>query len=127
MSTGLYVTYGTAPADANGNAMSAGWSTTRLANGVVGSASSASSFNVAGSLELIPGIATVQAAVRRAKNGDVAGADGDNAIMIGATYELAQNIEIGLNHTTQSGSAWTALGAAAAGKKATTLLLESLF
>ncbi len=111
MSTGLYVTYGRAPTDAvNANIMNAGVNTK-------------TSFNVAGSLELVPGIATVQAAVRRAKNGAALN-NSDNAIMIGGTYELAQNIEIGLNYTAQSGSAWNNV---TSGKKATTLLLESLF
>ncbi len=114
MSTGLYVTYATAPADAvNVNMMNAGWSpVTKAGNAPVNPVGfvvgSSTSFNVAGSLELIPGIATIQGAVRRAKNGNFANS-GDNAIMIGATYELAQNIEIGLNHTVNSGSAWNGL------------------
>lgn len=129
MSTGFYVTYATAPADAvNPNMMNAGWSpVTKAGNAPVAAAAvgSSTSFNVAGSLELIPGIATIQGAVRRAKNGNFANT-GDNAIMIGATYELAQNIEIGLNHTVNSGSAWNGL-VNPAGKTSTTLLLETLF
>jgi len=135
METGIYVTYATAPADVNGNAMAGGWSTTRKANAVVGDVANlaggfaavnkATSFNVAGSLEIVPGLATLQAALRSAKNGGVAGADGDNAFMIGATYELAQNIEIGLNYTAQSGSAWN--NPLAVGKKTSTLLMEALF
>jgi len=127
MSTGIYVTYGTAAADAvNPNTMNAGWSTINRANAGVNNVTTASSFNVAGSLELIPGISTVQAAIRRAKNGAAVN-NADNALMLGVTYELAQNVEVALNYTTQSGSAWSALGAAAVGKNATTLLLESLF
>lgn len=130
MSTGIYVTYATAPAGtiAQPNVLNAGWSPiTRAGNAPVAAAvlGTSTSFNVAGSLELIPGIATLQAAYRQAKNGNYA-QTGDNAFMIGATYELAQNIEIGLNHTMNSGSAWNGL-VNPAGKTATTLLLEALF
>jgi len=129
MSTGIYVTYATAPGDAvNANIMNAGWSPVTLSNPAMARAlvqGTSTSFNVAGSLELIPGIATLQAAVRRAKNGNLVNT-GDNAIMLGATYELAQNIEIGLNHTMNSGSAWNGL-VNPVGKTATTLLLETLF
>jgi hypothetical protein len=129
MSTGLYVGYATAPADAvNPNLMNAGWSPiTKVGNVATAAAvvGSSTSFNVAGSLEIIPGISTLQAAYRQAKNGNLA-QTGDNAIMIGATYELAQNIELGLNHTMNSGSGWNGI-VNPMGKTATTLLLESLF
>ena len=62
MSTGLYVTYGTAPANVNGNVMAGGWSTLVRANGASQVNLKASTLNVAGSLELIPHIATLQAA-----------------------------------------------------------------
>lgn len=148
LGAGLYVTYGTAPANANGNVMSAGWSTARRMNGFTNTTGKATSFHVAGSLEVIPHIATVQLAMRTATVDDPAsalagglGVGGagtgqsykDNAVMIGATYELAQNIEIGLNYTAQSGSLWKTLDANAAatggaiGKKSSTLLLEVLF
>lgn len=129
MSTGLYVTYATAPGDAvNANVMNAGWSpVTKAGNAPVAAAAqgTSTSFNVAGSLELIPHIATVQAAYRRAKNGNFANT-GDNAFMIGATYELAQNVEIGVNYTANSGSVWSGL-VAPVGKNASTVLLEVLF
>ena len=135
MSTGLYVTYGTAPADVNGNVMAGGWSTLVRANGASQINTKASTFNVAGSLELIPHIATLQAAARLATLDGTANVGGkslkDNAIMLGATYELAQNIELGLNYTMQSGSGWdaikTATGKDGIGKTATTFLLEVLF
>ncbi|MDD4928888.1 MAG: hypothetical protein PHP85_06385 [Gallionella sp.] len=129
MGTGIYVTYATAPGDAvNANIMNAGWSPiTKGGNAPVAALvqGTSTSFNIAGSLEVIPGIATLQAAVRRAKNGNYA-QTGDNSIMIGATYELAQNIELGLNYTSNSGSAWNGL-VNPMGKSATTLLLEALF
>ena len=132
MGLGVYATYATAPAGTalQPNVLNAGWSpVTRGGNlpvnpigFVVGSSNS---LNIAASLEVIPGIATLQAAIRRAKNGNYFNS-GDNAIMIGGTYELAQNIELGLNYTVNSGSAWNGL-ALPQGKTATTLMLEALF
>lgn len=133
MSTGFYVTYATAPAGtaAMPNQMNAGWSPIVKAANVIPAANvpvavgSSNSLNLAASLEVIPGVATLQAAVRRAKNGNFV-QTGDNAIMIGGTYELAQNIELGLNYTSNSGSAWNGI-VNPIGKSATTLLLEALF
>ncbi len=137
MPVGVYASYGTAPANAL---------TANLYNpfsGVVAGAQSARSFNIAGELGVIPNQATVQLAYRSARNGDVGTQDGDNAVMIGGTYKLAQNVELSLTHTSQSGSSWNnvvgcAIGSAMAaganpfncgqiGKTATTLLLEALF
>ncbi len=129
MSTGLYASYGTAPANTSGNKMAAGWSTLVKANGAGQTNIAASSLNVAGTLEVIPHIATVQAGLRFATIDDknVGGKSlTDNAIMVGGTYELAQNIELGLNYTTQSGTAWDAV-AAPVGKNMVTLLMEALF
>ncbi len=123
MSVGLYASYGTAPADTNGNKLAGGWSTLYKAGTLTGpSVDKASSFNVAGTLELIPGVVTVQGGLRSAK----LGTKNDNAVMIGGTYELAQNIEFGLNYTSQSGSLWDA-NPNAVGKTMTTLLMEVLF
>jgi hypothetical protein len=111
MPLGVYASYGTAGATAAGanvNTFNAG-------------AQKASSFNLTGELGVIPHVATVQLATRSAKNG--AGL-ADNAIMVGGTYELAQNIELSLTHTTNSGAAWAA---ALTGKTETTLMLEALF
>jgi hypothetical protein len=142
LATGFYVSYGTAPADVNGNAMSAGWSTARRTGQFADTTGKSSTFNAAVSLEVIPHVATVQLAGRFASINDPAATLAataqsykDNALMIGATYELAQNIEIGLNYTTQSGSLWDTLDTAAKaagkggalGKTASTLLLEVLF
>jgi hypothetical protein len=111
MPLGLYASYGTAPASgATINTFNAGTLNT------------ASSFNIAGELGVIPGKATVQAAYRNAKTG---GGLKDNAFMVAATYELSMNMEVSLHYTTQSGSAWN--GAGLVGKNATTLLLETLF
>jgi hypothetical protein len=85
------------------------------------------SFNVAAEFGVLPHT-TVQAAIRMAKNGAAVN-DGDNALMLGVTYQLAQNILLSLHHTQQSGSAWNvdAAGNQAPGKDANTLLLQTAF
>ncbi len=88
---------------------------------------SASTFNVAAEFGVLPHT-TVQAAVRLAKNGaDTNGTD--NALMLGVTYQLAQNILLSFHHTQQSGSAWNtdATGYVRPGKDANTLLLQTSF
>lgn len=134
-STGLYASYGTAPvgsvlgngALANGAAVPAA-----AAPGVVGALpgavaniASAKSFNFGADVEVAHGV-TAKAAIRLA----TAGVDGlsDNAIQIGASYQLAQNLELGLIHTSNSGNHWNAVaGVAPAGKTVTTLMMEALF
>ena len=122
MPVGLYASYGRAPSSANSNAYNLG---------AAGSANR-SSFNIAGELGVIPNKATVQLAFRRGKTGGgVAGVgDADNAVMLGGTYELAQNVGLYLTHTSQSGSAYNAtgtLGAAVLGKNVTSFTLEANF
>ncbi len=113
MAVGIYASYGTAPGSAVGGVL----------NAFNINAGTASSFNIAAEVGVVPGLATVQVALRSAKNGALVN-DKDNAIMLGLTYELAQNMELGLHHTMQSGSAWNGV---AVGKSATTVLLETLF
>lgn len=147
MSTGLYVTYGTAPANAAGNKLAGGWGVVKANSaGTIKAGTSAAdaaamadvqaqkntdaqTLNVAASVEFMHG-ATVQAAVRMAKlNQSSAAASGsftDNAVMLGATYDISQNIALGLNYTTQSGTAWDTL-ATPVGQQMTTVLLEALF
>jgi hypothetical protein len=115
---GVYASYGTAPAIIGSlNALNANNAVTR------------STFNIGAELGVIPGIATVQLAFRNANSGavDAVGAKlTDNAIQVGATYELAQNIELSLTHSAQSGTAWSTL-AAPVGKTVTSLMMEALF
>lgn len=118
MPLGVYVSYGTAPVGSQFNL------------GGAAALNSASSFNVTGELGVIPHVATVQLAVRSAKDGAAAGVgNANNAVMLGATYELAQNVELSLTTTSNSGSAWNVGGSRAAmtGKTETTLMLEALF
>lgn len=131
--TGIYVGYGRAPAIAAGNI-----------GGVaaVGSYNTSpnvakTTFNVAAEMGLIPH-GTIQAAFRMATRGMNDGVTvgvplalatasaKDNAILLGATYELAQNMGLSLHYTQQSGSYWTNQ-ATPIGKTATTLLLETAF
>lgn len=112
MPVGFYASYGTASADAvNANAFTVGVGTGKT-----------TSFNVAGEVGVLPGHATLQLALRQAKQ---ASGLTDNAVMVGGVYDLAMNVALTLHYTTQSGSAWNA--ANAVGKTATTLLLETLF
>lgn len=125
MPVGLYASYGRAPTTtktgfAIGNNANAG-----LAN--VAGAATAKSFNIGGEIGIIPHVSTLQLAYRNANNHSAAN-NKDNAIMVAATYELAQNMELSLTHTAQSGSAWNATAAGTPmGKTATTLMLEALF
>lgn len=116
MPAGFYASYGRAPGTAVGAA---------IANNYNAGPNTATSFNIAGELGVMPGVSTVQVALRSAKTGT---GTKDNAFMIGATYELAMNMEVGLHYTTQSGSAWnTVNNPTGVGKNVTTLLLETLF
>ncbi len=86
------------------------------------------SLNLAAEVGVIPHVVTVQLAVRAGKNG-AATNNGDNAVMLGLAYELAQNMALTFHHTQQSGSAWNAnaAGDQLPGKDANTLLLETAF
>lgn len=128
MPLGLYASFGTAPTSVNGNVFNP--------NIGVGS-ESRRSFNIAAELGVIPHKATLQLAFRsgRTGTGSIVSAitggttDRDNAVMVGGTYELAQNMELSLTHTSNSGSAWNSslVGVEPAGRNVTTFLLEALF
>jgi hypothetical protein len=154
MSAGFYVEYGMAPANSNGNAnafaaansgvlIAANAANAASAGSILGSNSNlkATTLNVSTTVEVHPG-ATIQLAARFAQLSDAssganAGANAaiagnDNALMIGATYQLAQNLNLGANYTVSSGSAWDAFakangGVDAVGKTAGTISLYALF
>jgi len=69
--------------------------------------------------------------VRLGKNGGVSTSGDaltDDAIMVGATYGLAVNVEASLSFTSQSGTAWSSVaGVEPPGKTVTTLMLEAVF
>ncbi len=122
MPVGFYASYGSASASTATESNPFNLNTTALGG------KSKTSFNVAAELGFIPHVSTVQVAFRKGNNG-AATNNGDNALMLGVTYELAQNIGLSFTRTQQSGSYWNtdAAGNEVAGKTANTLLLEALF
>ena len=129
MPVGIYVSYARAPYDVLGNTYNLVDPAATLDR---------SSLNISGEVGVIPGIATLGAAIRRAKSGvaDGAGANAtDNAIMLTATYKLSQNMMASLSYTTNTGSYWNQPSAICAGanntqctgSKTTTLNLFTLF
>ena len=119
MPLGIYASYGVAPVNAGnilGNAYNSGGITDKK------------SFNIAGELGVLPRT-TLQLAYRSGKNGGAAGAEGDNAYTLGATYLMAQNMNLSLAYTANSGSAYdaAALVGPVMGKTVTTLLLAVAF
>ena len=119
METGVYVSYGTAAATATG-------ATGIAVNMFNANPNAKTSFNVAASAEVVHG-ATLQAAMRMGNNGATT-ASSDNAVMVGATYDLAQNIALSVAYTAQSGDVWADVGGVTpTGKTATTFLLEALY
>jgi hypothetical protein len=114
MPVGFYASYGTA---------AAGTATEFNQFNPTGT-SARTSFNVSAEVGVLPHT-TVQAAIRMAKNGADTN-NADNALMVGVTYQLAQNMLLSLHHTQQSGSAWNG-DTVEAGKDANTLLLQTSF
>lgn len=113
---GVYASYGRAPSTVATNLFNPGTLTRK-------------SFNMAAELGVIPHKATVQLAFRSGNSGAppfVGASDTDNAIMLGGTYELAQNVELSLTHTAQSGGTWN-VAPEPPGKTATSFMLEALF
>ncbi len=113
-----------------------------IINAFAGVDTAVTTFNVAVSVEIFYRM-TVQAAMRmanlsyldtqnvgwryRATNKNMGSASfTDNAFMLGATYDFAHNVTLGLNYTSQFGTAWDEL-AEPVGKTMTTVLLEALF
>jgi hypothetical protein len=126
MPVGFYVSLAKAPYDAvTPNSYNMGGTMDR------------SSFNVSAEVGVLPGIATLGAAIRRAKSGadegllaggPATGANAsDNAIMVTATYKLSQNMMASLSYTSNSGGYWTQGNIDAMGSKTTTLNLFTLF
>lgn len=121
MPTGFYFSFATAPGQVAG---------TTVVNAFNGGTLTRRSFNIDAEIGVIPEVATVGAAIRRAQSG-VASATGgnmsDNAIYLTATYKIAQNMLARLSYVTQSGDVWTATNTAALGSKVTAINLYTLF
>ncbi len=89
-----------------------------------------SALNISAEVGVIPEKATLGAAIRFGKSGvAVGGASNasDNAIMLVATYKLAQNMMGSLSLTSASGSYWDAAHQNALGSRTATLNLSTLF
>ncbi|MHB1236900.1 MAG: hypothetical protein ACYCY7_04990 [Gallionella sp.] len=75
-----------------------------------------SSLNIGAELGVIPGVATIQLAMRQAKSGyadAITGANAsDNAIMIGATYNLALNMRLEFTYSKYSGDLYNSANVA---------------
>lgn len=113
---GVYVTYGSAAKDKN-----AASGETNLFNS---GPKARTAWSVLTELGVLPGKATVALGYRAGKNG-AATDNSDNALVIGATYLLAQNVEFQLNHTRYSGSAYDPKPVG--GDQLTTLMIFAAF
>ena len=85
------------------------------------SADDRTAWSIHGQLGVLPGKATVILGYRSADRGTV----DDNALTLGGTYQLAQNVQVQLNHVEFSGSRFDT--AQASGDRRTTLMLFSAF
>lgn len=81
-------------------------------------------WSVHAQLGVLPGKATLLLGYRSADRGTATG-DEDNALTLGGTYQLAQNVQLQLNHVMRSGNRFDT--PQAAGDKQTTLMLFSGF
>ncbi len=105
---GFYASYARAPGNAVGG----------MTNTYNAGTMTRSSFNIDAEVGVVPGIATLGAAVRQGKSGvGTVAAPGtnltDNAIMLTATYKLAQNMLARLSYVSQTGGYWSAPAAGA--------------
>jgi hypothetical protein len=102
-----------------------------LPNFFNGNAGDRKSFNIGAELGVLPGKATLQIGMRRAKSGAYidpvaqSGNASDNAFLFGATYNLAQNVRMELSYSKYSGDLYNAanvaFGSVPLGDKATTV------
>lgn len=79
---------------------------------------------IVGQLGIQPGKSTVLLSYRHGDNGRAINST-DNAWMIGATYQLVENLQLQLNHTMYSGNAYN--GSPANGNRMTTLMFYAAF
>jgi hypothetical protein len=79
---------------------------------------------ISAELGVLPGKATVVLGYRKGDNGKATNS-GDNAWLVGGSYQLVQNLHLQLNHEMYSGSAYN--GTPANGDRLTTLMLFGSF
>lgn len=140
---GIYLSYGTAPASKDAkNGKADGTTENNLFNT---NGRDKTAWSILAELGVLPGKATVAVGYRSGDNGGTksvtnttAANNQDDAITVGATYQLAQNVRLELDYTSGSGSAYdkTTAGAttlrsgpvsAAAGDGANSLTTLMLF
>ena len=107
---GVYAAYGSAPADPNSVFNSSAFDRT--------------AWSIHGQLGVLPRMATVILGYHSADRGTPTG-NTDNALTVGGTYQLAQNVQLQLNHVERSGSRFDT--PQTNGDRQTTLMLFSAF
>jgi hypothetical protein len=131
MPVGFYASYATAPSGTNTyNRDPAATLINLTAPTPIYGTATKSALNISGEVGVIPEKATLGAAIRLGKSGvAVGGASNasDNAIMLIATYKLAQNMLASFSLTSARGEYWDAAHQEALGSKTTTLNLFILF
>jgi hypothetical protein len=132
MPVGFYASYATAPAGTNTYNMDPAAAVLPLAVPplTVHGTATKSSLNISAEVGVIPEKVTLGAAIRFGKSGvKVGGASNasDNAIMLIATYKLAQNMMASFSLTSASGEYWNTAHQNALGSETTTINLFTLF
>ncbi len=125
MPVGFYASYARAPGGLQNG----------VANNFNGNALTRSSFNVDAEVGVLPGVATIGAAVRQGKSGMADAANNnltDNAYYLTATYKLQQNMLARLSYVSQTGGFWnaangTGTNSSVLGSKTTMLNMYVLF
>ncbi|MBI5096381.1 MAG: hypothetical protein HZB32_01820 [Nitrospirae bacterium] len=117
MPLGIYLGYGSAAKSKSGEP-------TNLFNS--GTNDDKTALSVSAELGVLPGRATVSLGYRTADTG-AASNNKDNGLVLGATYQFAQNVQLQLNHSSYGGSKYETTPAPADGDQLTTLMLFTAF
>jgi len=99
MPLGIYLSHAKAPASGSG--------TPNFFNPIPGN-NARTATAISAEIGVLPGKATLLMAFRKADNGDTTGFNGDNALTVGATYQIVQNMQLQLTHAMRKGSAFDA-------------------
>jgi hypothetical protein len=138
MPVGFYASYATAPAGTNTYNMDPAAAVPPTGSTIYGTATTVttiygtatkSAFNISAEVGVIPEKVTLGAAIRFGKSGVKVGTASnasDNAIMLIATYKLAQNMMASFSLTSASGEYWNAAHQNALGSGTTTINLFTL-
>lgn len=130
MPVGFYASYATAPAGTNTYNMDPAAAVSPVTVPTIYGTATKSALNISAEVGVIPEKVTLGAAIRFGKSGVKVGGDSnasDNAIMLVATYKLAQNMMASFSLTSASGGYWDAAHQNALGSGTTTINLSTLF